>query len=125
MGSDVPSTHPSTAPVKRRKHLMDPNAPREVRNVGEEKAKLSHVQQWVMSVLVITTAIHLVAGLIIAALTLSDPAPGAQVGLIVISAILWLLSLIGARLIHRKSVLSWWLLFGFLPLVVGLVLLNR
>lgn len=126
MGSDVPATPTATsAPVKRRKHLMDPNAPREIRDVRAEKARLTHVQQWVMSALIVTTVVHLSAGLIIAALTLSDPAPGAEVGLIVIATILMLLGLVGARLIHRKNPLSWWLVFGLLPAVIGLGLLYR
>lgn len=125
MGSDVPTTQTTAAPVKRRKHLMDPNAPRERRDVSTEKAELTHVQQWVMSVLVVTTVVHLSAGLIIAALTLSDPAPGAEVGLIVIGGVVMVLGLVGARLIHRKKPLSPWLLFGLAPLVVGLFLLYR
>lgn len=126
MSSDVPATPSTTsAPVKRRKHLMDPNAPREIRDVREEKARLTHVQQWVMSVLVVTTVVHLSVALVLGALTLNDPAPGAEVGLIVIATILMVLGLLGARAIHRKNPLSWWLVFGLLPAVVGLGLLYR
>lgn len=125
MGSDMTRTQTTAAPVKRRKHLMDPNAPREVRDVRQEKAKLSHVQQWVMSVLIVTTVVHLSAGLVIAALTLHDPAPGAQVGLNVIASILMMLGIAGARAIHRKNLLSLWLLAGLLPGAIGIFLIQR
>ena len=62
------------APVKRAKHLMDPNNP--VRQVNDRS--LTSVQRSVASALAITTIFHLSAGLIIAAVFTDEdnPAPG-------------------------------------------------
>lgn len=112
------STRPAT-PVKRRKHLIDPNAPRQVRDVAQEKKDLTRVQQWVMSVLVVTTVLHLCGGLVLASMHLGNPAPGAEVGLNVIAGIFGVLGVAGAFMIHKRSPLTPWLLLGTLPGVIG------
>ncbi len=115
----------ATAAPRRRKHLMDPSAPRPVRNVAAEKKSLTRVQQWVMSTLVVTTVIHLCGGLVLASLYLENPEPGAEIGLNVIAGIFGMLGIAAAFLIHRKSPLTPWLLVGLTPTVIGLWLLNR
>ena len=83
-GARRANDNPRSRPAKRRSHLIDPNAPRPKYDPDAEK-KLTHVQQWVLSTLAVTTILHLVAGFIIAAITLDNPAPGARVGLNVIA----------------------------------------
>ena len=48
-------------PAARRRHLMDPDNPRPA---PSGSMSLSQVQKWVMSVLVVTTILHLVVGLV-------------------------------------------------------------
>lgn len=107
-------------PAPRRRHLMDPNAPRQVRDTAREERNLSRVQKWVMSALAVTTILHLSAGLILAAIFLDDPGPGAEVGLNVIAAAFGVMAVAVALGIHGRRILSPWLALGLLPGVVGL-----
>ncbi len=106
-------------PARRRSHLMDPNAPRPVHDPKAEQ-RLTRVQQWVMSVLAVTTIFHLSAGLVIAAVALDDPSPGARVGLSIIAGAFGALAVAAGRGIHKKPILSWWLLVGLVPTAVGI-----
>ena len=112
-------TSPLDPPPRRRSHLMDPNAPRPVRDPKAEH-RLTRVQQWVMSVLAVTTILHMSAGLIIAAVVLDDPSPGARVGLSIIAGAFGALAVAAGRGIHQKPILSWWLLLGLVPTAVGI-----
>ena len=114
-------TSPLAPPPRRRSHLMDPNAPRQVRDPKAEQ-RLTRVQQWVMSALAVTTILHLSAGLVIAAVVLDDPSPGARVGLSIIAGAFGALAVAAARGIHQKPIVSWWLLLGLLPTAVGIYL---
>jgi hypothetical protein len=108
----------STPP--RRKHLMDPAAPRRPAASASAQRNLSRVQRWVMSTLAVTTVLHLCAGLVLAAVFLPDPRLSSQVGLNVIAAAFGVLGVAAGLAIHRRSVLSPWLLLGLLPGAVGL-----
>lgn len=123
---DEPDTGPVTPPAPRRaRHLIDPDAPRRVRDHASEQRSITKVQRWVMSVLAVTTILHLCAGLVIAALFLDDPRPGAEVGLCLIAGAFGVIAVALARAIHARNPLSPWLLVGTLPAVVGIVLLQR
>lgn len=104
-------------PVKRPRHLMDPANP--VRQVND--AKLTQVQRWVVSVLAVTTILHLSVGLVLGAFFLSDDARVSQFGLCVIGGLFGVVAAAVGRLIHQKPVASPWLAAGFLPGVVGIV----
>ena len=80
---------------------------------------LTKVQRWVMSVLAVTTILHLAAGLVIAAVFMDDSRQGARLGLTVIAAIIGILAVVTGRLIHAKSPLTPWLLLGLIPALVG------
>lgn len=82
-----------------------------------ESASLTRVQQWVMSTLVASLILHLAAGLVIGAYVADRP--DARVGLVVIAAILGFIAMAAALVIHRVSLLSWWLLLGAIPGIVG------
>lgn len=116
-----------TEPVQppRRRHLMDPDAPRPVRDRAAEDKSLTRVQRWVMSVLVVTTMFHLVMGLIIAALFLDDPRPGAQVGLCLIAGAFGVIAIALALMIHGRKPLSPWLAVGFVPSAIAVALIYR
>ncbi len=115
----------TTRPAKRQRHLMDPNAPRAPRPTARDSKRLTHVQQWIMSTLAVTTILHMAAGLVIASLFLENPRPGAEVGLNVIASVFGVLAVATGFAIHKKSPLTPWLLLGIFPGVIGIVLLNR
>ena len=101
------------------------NAPRRVVTDPEKDERdLARVQKWVMSVLAVTTILHLVGGLLIAAVLLDGP-PSSRVGLAVIAGIFGALAVATGRAIHGKQVLSPWLLLGTVPCAVGLWLVLR
>ena len=104
------------AAPRRRRHLMDPANP--VRPVDDRS--LTHVQRWVMSTLAVLTIAHLAAGLVLAALETPDTATASRVGLNVIAGAFGVLAVAAGRAIHRRPVLTPWLLLGLVPTAVGL-----
>jgi hypothetical protein len=123
MSNSTQGPHLGDQPVqKRRRHLMDPNAPRPVRDPHAEDRSLTTVQRWVMSTLAVTTILHLSAGVIVAAVTQSDPPLSAQIGLNIIAGALGVMAIVAALAIHGRRILSWWLLLGVVPTAVGLSL---
>jgi hypothetical protein len=107
----------NTTQPTRRRHLMDPANPQ---RPSVESQEITRVQQWVLSVLVTTTILHLSAGLAIAGVYADGSRPGAGVGLNVLASVCGVGAVLAARLIHRRTPLSWWLLLGPLPGLVGL-----
>jgi uncharacterized membrane protein YoaK (UPF0700 family) len=112
----MPSGQSGPPPV--RKHLMTPGQPRPQQRYN---TSLTSVQRWVMSTLVATTILHLAVGVVVAAY-FSDRLDS-QIGLLVISALFGLIAFAAALLIHKRSPLSWWLLPGLVPALVGAYLL--
>lgn len=110
---------------RRQRHLIDFDAPPKPRDIRREEESLTRVQRYVMSVLAVTTVGHLAVGLVVAAVMLDAPQPGARVGLCVIAGAFGVIGVVVARLIHGRSPLTPWLLAGALPTVVGLWLLER
>lgn len=80
---------------------------------------VSRVQRWVVSALILTTAVHFVGGLMILALTLGTA--DAFWVLTIISIVVSLLSIVGVRVLNQVSVLTPWLLFATGPIVIALV----
>ena len=96
---------------------MDPANPQRVVN----DHSLTRVQRWVMSVLAVTTILHMAGGLILAALVLDAPI-ASRLLLCVIGGAFGVIA-VGVGLgIHGRKVVTPWLLLGFIPLAVGLVL---
>lgn len=112
----------TTQPARRRRHLMDPA---NLQRPSVESREITVVQQWVLSVLVVTTILHLAFGLAFAGVYAAGTRPGAGVGLNVLASLSGIGAVVAARLIHRRSALSWWLLLGPLPGLVGLWFLLR
>ncbi|GAA1478558.1 hypothetical protein GCM10009623_30040 [Nocardioides aestuarii] len=105
---------------ERRRHLIDPAAPRRTASAVAAERSLTRVQRWVMSALAVTTIAHFAAGLVLAAVFLDDPRPGARVGLCLLAGASGVMGVASALAIHRRSLLSPWLLLGLTPTVVGL-----
>ncbi len=106
--NDVPAQ-----PRRRARHLMDPDNP--VRR--SDPMSLSQVQKWILSILAVTTILHLAAGFAVAAVV--EDKQSSQVGLLVISAITGVMALFAGFAIHGRRLLSWWLLAGLVPAAAG------
>jgi len=114
------------APARRQRHLLDPeNLQHSHRSTQSSQESLTSVQRWVMSVLAVTTIMHLSAGLVVAAIFMDDSRLDARIGLNVIAAIIGVLAVGIGRLIHGRYVLSTWLLIGLTPGIAGLWLTLR
>jgi uncharacterized membrane protein len=109
---------------RRQRHLMDPANPRK-RATPEDLARLARVQRWVVSVLLMTTIIHLSVGLVIAAVVIDDSHRDAQIGLSVLASAFGVLSIAAAFAIHKRPLISPWLALGLLPGIVGVYLVTR
>jgi hypothetical protein len=103
----------------RQRHLLDLDNPRQQRPAAEREKSLGRVQRWVMSVLAVTTILHLAAGIAIAAIFMPDDRLDARIGLNVIAGGIGIVAAATGRLIHQKSPLSPWLLLGITPGLVG------
>ena len=115
------SSVPARRQEKGRGHLLDMDAPRRVVTDPEKDARdLARVQRWVMSVLAVTTIIHLVVGLVVAAVMLDDAPDTSRIGLNVIAGIFGAGAVAAARAIHGRRILSAWLLLGVVPTAIGL-----
>lgn len=114
---------PDPAP-RRAKHLIDPSRPR-TPTTREDLERLERVQRTVLSVLVGTTIFHLAVGLVVFAVYVDDTERVAQVGLCVLGGAFGVVAVAAAFAIHRRPVLSPWLLVGVLPTVVGLYVVLR
>ena len=111
-------------PVRRQRHLMDPDNPRPATR-PEDIARLERVQKWVLSVLIVTTILHLSAGLGIAAQYVDDDAASAGIGLSVLAGAFGVIAVASGLAIHRKPIASPWLLLGIVPGVVSMFLVLR
>lgn len=103
---------------------MDPNAPRKVTS-REDLARLELVQRRVMTALVVTTILHLSAGLVIGALAIDETMQTERIALCIIGGVFGVMGCASGLAIYRKSILSPWLLPGLIPGLVGLVLVLR
>ncbi|WP_162251539.1 MULTISPECIES: hypothetical protein [unclassified Nocardioides] len=115
-------SQPTTTPdpgAPRRKHLMDPNAPRKAPD-PQALERLARVQRRVVSVLAITTVLHLSAGLVIAADHVGKDRLDAQLTLLTIATIFMVGGIAATLVINHRKWLSPWLLIGLTPGLVGL-----
>jgi type III secretory pathway component EscS len=91
-----------------------------VKDPEKDARDLARVQKWVMSTLAVTTILHLVVGLVVAAVMLDDSPLSSQVGLTVVAGIFGVFAVAAGRAIHGRRLLSPWLLLGVVPTAVGL-----
>ena len=120
------SSVPARRQEKGRGHLLDLDAPRRIVRDPEKDARdLARVQKWVMSTLAVTTILHLVGGLVVAAVMLDGSPRSSQVGLTVIAGIFGVFAVAAGRAIHGRRILSPWLLLGVVPTALGLWLVLR
>jgi hypothetical protein len=98
---------------------MDPDNLQRAQSSG---MSLTRVQQWVLSVLAVTTILHLSAGLVVAAMVSPDARRDAQIGLNILAGVTAMGAVPAGLGIHGRSPLSWWLLLGVVVTPVGLYL---
>ncbi|GAA2114567.1 hypothetical protein [Nocardioides bigeumensis] len=110
---------------KRRKHLIDPAAPRPQVDAAAADHALTQVQRWVISVLAVTTILHLAVGIVIGSFHIDDARTGDRVGLCVIGGLFGVVAVAAGRAIHGRSPVSLWLLLGTIPGLVGIWLTLR
>jgi hypothetical protein len=116
----MPSSVPARRTEKGRGHLLDMSAPRRVVADPEKDARdLARVQRWVMSTLAVTTILHLVVGLVVAAVMLDAP-DSSRIGLNVIAGVFGAIAVATGLAIHGRRILSPWLLLGVVPTAIGL-----
>jgi hypothetical protein len=107
-------------PVRRPRHLLDPNdLHRSHQRSQGSSESLTKVQRWVISALAVTTILHLAGGVALVAIFVDDSRLDARIGLNIISAVIGVLAVAAGLLIHGKRPLSWWLLLGLIPGLVG------
>jgi hypothetical protein len=102
---------------RRARHLLDLDNPRPMPR--RQGMSLTSVQRWVASSLAVTTVWHLALGLVLAAWYIEETRTVDRVGLLVIAGLFGIVGMATGLLIHRRSLLSPWLLVGVLPGVVG------
>jgi len=76
------------------------------------------VQRWVMSALLMTTAMVFAGGLAVLSLYVEDRG-GARIGLMTIAGIVGLVAMVGVRFINEKPWLTPWLMLGLIPASVA------
>lgn len=117
------SNLPERPQARRARHLMDPQALPQ-RPTTYDDASVRRVQRWVMAALVVTVAMLLAAGWVLIAATIAEK-PAGQWVLLGNAAAFGVAGMAGALVIHQRRWLSPWLLFGFVPSVVGAVWILR
>jgi hypothetical protein len=101
-------------PPKPRKHLMTPG---QVRPQPRRAMSLTTVQRWVMSILAVSTGLHMAAGLVLAAHYVDKQS--SAIGLLVISGAFGLIAMASGLLIHRRPLLHPLMLVALIPPLVG------
>lgn len=105
---------------RRPRHLLDPD---NLRPAAPDPVRLTRVQQWVMSVLAGTVITLHGSGIVAAAYFMHNTRPGTREGLLVIAGMFGMLAVGVARMIHKRSPLSPWLVAGWLLPAIGAVLI--
>ena len=80
---------------------------------------IGQVQKWVMSVLAVSTVLHMSGALVIFAISIDAAHQTSRVGLLVIAGIFGILAIMLGRLIHQASVLTPWVVLGLIPMGIG------
>jgi hypothetical protein len=109
-----------TAPPRRRRGLLDPADLRasHLRSQGSRDG-LQQVQRWVLSILVVSTILHLAAGTAAIAVFKDDLSALGRVVLLLVSACIGLIAVVAGRLIHERRPVSTWVLLGLVPAALG------
>ncbi len=108
------------ATPRRRRGLLDPEDLRgsHLRSQGSAEG-LDQVRKWVLSILLVSTILHLAFGVAAIPVFKADLPTVGQVVMLTVSACIGLTAVATGRLIHGRSPLSAWLLLGLVPAALG------
>jgi hypothetical protein len=122
--SDQPQG-PGEPPRRRSKHLLDLNKPPGHRQAQRPSMSLTRVQQWVATTVILIVGMGIAIPLagISPFIEEGQGAPGAAVGLWVMSVVWGLATMVGALVVLGHRLLSPWLLLGVVPAVSVLPLM--
>lgn len=104
-------------PVRRARHLMDPNNPRPPQQRGSGM-EIGQVQRWVLTIIVLGVVGLHSAAMAAAPLAFNSGVPGAKPSLLLISGFFGMMAVVAARLIHKLSPLTPLLVFGWIPAAI-------
>ncbi|GAB3664416.1 hypothetical protein GCM10027596_28750 [Nocardioides korecus] len=109
-----------TVAPRRPRHLLDPADlhAHHVRSQGSRES-LTRVQTWVMSVLAVTTILHLALGAAAVGYFAPVGRLDARVGANVMAGVIGVLAVAVGFMIHRRSPVTVWLVVGLLPGLLG------
>lgn len=79
----------------------------------------AQVQKWVSTVLTIAIIGHLSEAIALFGVMIRDDKTSSAIGLLVIAGVLGILTVITIRIIHKRRILSSWLLVGLTPAAFG------
>lgn len=82
-----------------------------------DAGSLTRVQQWVLSTLVVSLILHLAGGLVLGAYFMDDDRLDGRIGLVGIAGVLGFIAVVVALAIHRRHLVSWWLIVGIVPVL--------
>ena len=110
----------SPVPSRRRRGLLDPSDLHgsHLRSQGSHHG-LQRVQRWVLSILLVSTILHLAAGTAALAAFKDDVSQLGRTVLLAVAGCVGLLAVAAGRLIHERSPFSPWVLLGLVPAVLG------
>lgn len=103
---------------KRRRHLLDMENP-QVAVRRRDPMPIGEVQKWVMSVLAVSTVLHMAGALILFAATFDESKQGSQIGVLIISGAFGILAVMTGRIIHKVSPFTPWVVLGLIPMAIG------
>ena len=108
------------APSRRRRGLLDPQDLRgsHLRSQGTQEG-LDQVRRWVLSILLVSTILHLAVGIAAIPAFKDDLSTLGQVVLLTVAACVGVIAIVAGRLIHSRSPLSLWLVLGLVPAALG------
>lgn len=107
-----------TAP--RRRGLLDPADLRasHLRSQGTQEG-LDNVRRWVLSILLVSTILHLAGGTAALAVFKDGVSDVGRAVMLVIAGCIGVVAVAAGRLLHERPPLSPWLLLGLVPAFVG------
>lgn len=79
--------------------------------------EVERVQKWIMSGMLVTVSFIFAGGM--ALISATSIQAGARPGLLGMAVIVGVLGILGVRVIHTKSLVTPWLIFGLLPATLG------
>ena len=107
--------------VRRPRHLLDPDdLHRSHQRTQGSSESLTKVQRWVISVLAVTTILHLAGGVVLLAVFMDENRLDARIGLNLIAGVIGVIAVATGLLIHGRKPVSGWLALGLVPMLVGL-----